>query len=139
MLVSSVPGEIRQWYAITDGDRVERQVEVTSTGVDVSTDPVAASVDQIAATVRGVICVPRPAVLLDTTEGRVQAYTTDEWMNAAWQLKDRDDLVATVVSNSSGTRLIAIRTAADQAERVRVPSAEETLERFDGVLRILAR
>ena len=138
-LVQSVPGEVRQRYTVMDGDRVDRDVQLTSTGVGIPHEAVLASVERIAATVRGVICVPRPAVILDTDDGRVQAATTDEWMETAWRVKDRTDLVATIVTSSSGARLLAIRTLEEQALRDRVPTVEETLQRFDGVLRLLAR
>jgi hypothetical protein len=101
--------------------------------------PAPASVDQRKAIVRGVICTPGPAVILDTEEGRVQASTSAQWMEAAWTLRDRDDLIATIVTSSSGARLLAIRPADEQADRARVPSVDETLDRFDGVLRILAQ
>lgn len=138
-LVATVPGEVRQRYVVMRGSTVEREVEITSTGVGPSTDAVLASVDTLRVTVRGVICVPRPAVILDTEDGRIQASTSSKWMEAAWSCKDRADLVATIVTSSSGMRLLAIRSEAEQAARTRVPTVEETLSRFDGVLRILAR
>jgi hypothetical protein len=138
-LVASIPGGVRQQYSLTVGDRVERQVELTSTGVGQTVEAGLASVDQIHATVRGVICAPLPAVILDTEEGRVQAATSAPWMEAAWALRDRDDLIATIVTSSSGVRLLAIRPAEEQGGRTGVPSVEETLDRFDEVLRILAR
>lgn len=138
-LVATVPGEVRQKYLVMVGDLIDRQIEVSSTGVVQAADVVLASVEQVCATVRGVICTPRPAVILDTDDGRIQASTTAQWMDAAWALKDRSDLVATIVTNSSGVRLLALRTVEEQAARDRLPSVEETLDRFDGVLRILAR
>lgn len=138
-LVATVPSEVRQKYVVMVGDRIDRQVEVTATGVGQAPDAVLASVEQMNVTVRGVICAPRPAVILDTDDGRIQASTTTQWMDTAWAQKDCTDLVATIVTNSSGARLIALRPAAEQSARARVPSIEETLERFDGVLRILAR
>jgi hypothetical protein len=138
-LVASIPDGVRQNYFLTVDDRVERQVELTSAGMGQATKAGPPSVDQIPATVRGVICAPHPAVILDTEEGRVQVATSAQWMEAAWALRDRGDLIATIVTSPSGARLLAIRPAEEQAARTRVPPVEETLDRFDGVLRILAR
>lgn len=101
--------------------------------------PARASVDSIAVRVRGAITQPEPAVSLETSAGIVTLTTTRELAELAQTLVDMADVVATIVQGSAGRRLLSLRTTDEQDARRRVPPVEETLDRFDGVLRILAR
>lgn len=138
-LVATVPAEVSQRYTLYEGNDVSKSVTLTSAMLgEEAEEPVMARVERLPCQIRGVLCLPRPAVILETAEGRFNATADDNLTAEAWRLRDEQDLIATIVTNKHGRRLLALRTAAEQATRTRVPSHEETLARYAGILRRLA-
>ena len=137
-LVASVPEEVSQTYRHHADGKV-REVKLTSGGLgEPPGEPVIAGVKRYACALRGVLISPQPSVLLDVPAvGKITIAAPETLVERAWHLRGRADLIATVVMNSAGRRLLSLRSA-DEAPPP-TPSVEETLDRFDGVLKRLAQ
>ncbi|HEU4735006.1 MAG TPA: hypothetical protein VFT22_44245 [Kofleriaceae bacterium] len=137
VLIGGVGSEIQQTYALKEGDRVLRSISLTSAGFDAVPDPVLARVERLPAIVKGVTFSPKLTVTLEIEGASVRASATEKLVKKAFELHDADNIVATIVTNASGARLLDIAPA-EQSFPKRVPELDETLDRFAGVLRILA-
>jgi hypothetical protein len=94
-------------------------------------------VERLPTVVRGVTFAPRHTVTLDIDGAAVRASATPALVQKAIGLHDRNDLIATIVTNTSGARLLDIAPPAQPFPRRR-PDLEETLDRFADVMRALA-
>jgi hypothetical protein len=137
LLIGSLGTEVRQAYRLLEGDRVLREVVLTSAGLEASPEPVLAQVERVPTVVRGITFAPRLTVTLDIDGAAVRASATSALVQKAIGLHDRDDLIATIVTNTSGARLLDIAPAAQPFPRRR-PDLEETLDRFADVMKALA-
>lgn len=138
-LIASVPEQVEQRYQhYTNGHCREVVISSAVFGAS-SSEPALARVDRLQCSVRGVLMSPRTAVLLQAESGRLEVMASDEMLEHAWKLRGRLDLVATVVTTSAGRRLLALRSMDEQESLHRVPPVQETIERFDDVLRRLAQ
>lgn len=137
-LIGTVDATVRQTYQLVENGRVLKSVIVTSTGFDRAPDPVLANVERLPALVKGITFSPRIAVLLEIDGTTVRANATPALVEKAFSLRDRDDLIATIVESSTGHRLLAIAAAAEPFPK-REPSADETADRYAAILEILAK
>jgi len=137
-LVGGMSSDIRQRYSLMEGDRVLREVSLTSSGFDAVYESVMAGIRRVDATVRGVTFAPRPSVTLDVSGSSIKASATMTVVRAAMALHAEAVLVATLVTTSAGSRLIGITPKAEVFPRS-TPTTRETLERFAAVMKILAQ
>jgi hypothetical protein len=137
-LVGGMSSDIRQRYSLMDGNRLIREVTLTSAGFDEVYESVMAGIRRVEATVRGVTFAPKSSVTLEIGGSIVKASATMAVVRAAMSLHEETFLIATLVTTSAGTRLIAIAPAVEAFPRV-APTTLETLERFADVMKILAQ
>lgn len=138
-LVTAVPVEVSQQYTLYKGTDIAKSVTLTSANIGEEADaPEMARVERLPCQIQGVLRRPCPAVILDTAEGQIEAVADEDLVARAWRLREEEELTATVVTNKRGRRLLALRTAAEQSAKTSVPSPEETLARYAGVLHRLA-
>lgn len=137
-LIGTVEAAVRQTYQLIENDRVVKCVVVTSRGFDRAPDPVLANIDRLPAIVKGITFAPRAAVSLEIDGSSIRAIATPQLVEKAFSLRDRDDLVATLVESVTGHRLLAIGIAAESVVS-REPSLDETADRYAAILEILAK
>lgn len=137
-LIGSVPPAVRQRYSLVEDGLVIDEVILTSAGFDRVPDPVLANIERVPATIKGLVFTPRPAVLLDVDGTSVRANATATLVTKAFGIREQEDLVATLVENASGFRLLAIAPATEPFPR-RTPSIDETVARYEAILRELAK
>ncbi len=138
VLIGGIGPEVRQTYRLTDGVRIFREIVLTSAGFDAAPDPVLAAVERVQVVVRGVTFSPKYTVTLEVDGSSMRVAANAALVQRAIGLHDETDLVATIVTNSTGARLLNIATASEPFPRRR-PELDETLERFAGVMKVLAR
>lgn len=83
--------------------------------------------------VRGVVLSPRPSVLLQASGTSLRCAASEALVTRALELQGTANLVATVVTNTAGVRLLDLRPTAQSFPR-RTPTTDETLNRFSAVL-----
>lgn len=80
---------------------------------------------------------PKLTVTLEIEGASLRTSATEALVRKAFDLHGADSIIATIVTNASGARLLDIATAEQEFPK-RVPELDETLDRFAGVLRKLA-
>ena len=140
-LIGTVPASVRQNYKMIDGTTgaVLDEITFTSKGFDAAKDPVLANVMRVAVRVKAIAFDPKSTVTFDVVDdSQIRASATQALVERAFALRDADDLIATIVENSSGHRLLALAHAAMPFPAVE-PTERETAERYAEILAILAK
>ncbi len=139
-LIGMVPPSVKQTYQVRDGSgRVLDEIVFTSAGFTAVKDPVLASVERYAVKVKGIAFDPKAVVHFEVHgDSPIRATASQALVERAFEMRDRDDLVATIVENSSGYRLLSLAAAASPFPAYE-PTPEETADRYAEILAILAK
>lgn len=138
LLIGAVPPAVRQRYAITENGHVLDEVTITSTGFEPVHEPVIANLERVKATIKSITFAPRISIVLDVEGSVVKAAATPLLVDRAFSLRNDDDVVAVLVENSMGHRLLDLTHASEQFPKRDVP-VDETVKRYAGILRELAK